>query len=302
MPKNVVFVIDKSGSMSGRKIQQVGPVAQNRALRTPRPFTLSAVVRQADPLPSPFGTVGRVALRSQGWPEPRAGPVPRADTMTSRLRQESKDASPRAHEPSGSPSEAVFPLPDQTREALIKILDDLSPRDQFNLIVFSTEATQWRPSLVPASAENVNEARSFAAGIQALGGKFFCGPAGWGLPGLLAGGHLESVCSSGTNINDAMLVAVQLLDSSNQEERLPDGSVSLIILLTDGDPTVGEGPACDSRTRCMGRRLGLHLGLLWDLGRERGSVRPLGSEVPELFIEQITVFSPSSQTPGSRGD
>ncbi|XP_011813628.1 PREDICTED: inter-alpha-trypsin inhibitor heavy chain H4 isoform X1 [Colobus angolensis palliatus] len=122
MPKNVVFVIDKSGSMSGRKIQQ-------------------------------------------------------------------------------------------TREALIKILDDLSPRDQFNLIVFSTEATQWRPSLVPASAENVNKARSFAAGIQALGG---------------------------TNINDAMLMAVQLLDSSNQEERLPDGSVSLIILLTDGDPTVGE--------------------------------------------------------------
>ncbi|XP_033065984.1 inter-alpha-trypsin inhibitor heavy chain H4 isoform X3 [Trachypithecus francoisi] len=122
MPKNVVFVIDKSGSMSGRKIQQ-------------------------------------------------------------------------------------------TREALIKILDDLSPRDQFNLIVFSTEATQWRPSLVPASAENVNKARSFAASIQALGG---------------------------TNINDAMLMAVQLLDSSNQEERLPDRSVSLIILLTDGDPTVGE--------------------------------------------------------------
>ncbi|XP_055130073.2 inter-alpha-trypsin inhibitor heavy chain H4 isoform X2 [Symphalangus syndactylus] len=122
MPKNVVFVIDKSGSMSGRKIQQ-------------------------------------------------------------------------------------------TREALIKILDDLSPRDQFNLIVFSTEAIQWRPSLVPASAENVNKARSFAASIQALGG---------------------------TNINDAMLMAVQLLDSSNQEERLPDGSVSLIILLTDGDPTVGE--------------------------------------------------------------
>ncbi|XP_054537959.1 inter-alpha-trypsin inhibitor heavy chain H4 isoform X5 [Pan troglodytes] len=101
----------------------------------------------------------------------------------------------------------------QTREALIKILDDLSPRDQFNLIVFSTEASQWRPSLVPASAENVNKARSFAVGIQALGG---------------------------TNINDAMLMAVQLLDSSNQEEQLPEGSVSLIILLTDGDPTVGE--------------------------------------------------------------
>nr|XP_012316136.1 inter-alpha-trypsin inhibitor heavy chain H4 [Aotus nancymaae] len=101
----------------------------------------------------------------------------------------------------------------QTREALIKILDDLSPRDQFNLITFSSEATQWNPSLVPASAENVNKARSFAAGIHALGG---------------------------TNINDAVLMAVQLLDRSNREERLPTWSVSLIILLTDGDPTVGE--------------------------------------------------------------
>ncbi|XP_008053179.1 inter-alpha-trypsin inhibitor heavy chain H4 [Carlito syrichta] len=122
MPKNVVFVIDKSGSMSGRKIQQ-------------------------------------------------------------------------------------------TRKALIKILDDLSPRDQFNLIIFNEGATQWEPSLVPASAENVNKARSFAAHIQAHGG---------------------------TNINDAMVMAVQLLEDSNQKELLPSGSVSLILLLTDGDPTVGE--------------------------------------------------------------
>uniref|UniRef100_M3YZC0 Inter-alpha-trypsin inhibitor heavy chain 4 n=1 Tax=Mustela putorius furo TaxID=9669 RepID=M3YZC0_MUSPF len=101
----------------------------------------------------------------------------------------------------------------QTREALIKILDDLSPNDQFNLVSFSGDVTQWRPSLVPASAENVNQARSYATGIQAQGG---------------------------TNINDAMLMAVQLLDSANQQELLPEGSVSLIILLTDGDPTMGE--------------------------------------------------------------
>lgn len=28
IPKNVIFVIDKSGSMSGKKIQQVGPMGQ----------------------------------------------------------------------------------------------------------------------------------------------------------------------------------------------------------------------------------------------------------------------------------
>nr|XP_019579846.1 PREDICTED: inter-alpha-trypsin inhibitor heavy chain H4 isoform X2 [Rhinolophus sinicus] len=101
----------------------------------------------------------------------------------------------------------------QTREALIKILDDLSPKDQFNLVSFSGVATQWMPSLMPASAENVEKARSYASDIQARGG---------------------------TNINSAMLMAVQLLDEANRKEQLPVGSVSLIILLTDGDPTVGE--------------------------------------------------------------
>uniref|UniRef100_A0A8C2UWW8 Inter-alpha-trypsin inhibitor heavy chain 4 n=1 Tax=Chinchilla lanigera TaxID=34839 RepID=A0A8C2UWW8_CHILA len=101
----------------------------------------------------------------------------------------------------------------QTREALIKILSDLSPKDQFNIIVFSGEATQWKPSLVPASEENVGMAKGYAATIQANGG---------------------------TNINDAILMAVQLLESSNRAELLSAGSVSLIILLTDGEPTVGE--------------------------------------------------------------
>ncbi|XP_037654104.1 inter-alpha-trypsin inhibitor heavy chain H4 [Choloepus didactylus] len=101
----------------------------------------------------------------------------------------------------------------QTREALMKILDDLNPKDQFNLIIFSSEATQWKPSLLPASAENVNEAKNYAASIQARGG---------------------------TNINQAVLNAVKLLEESNRAELLPSGSVALIILLTDGDPTVGE--------------------------------------------------------------
>nr|KAF6310583.1 inter-alpha-trypsin inhibitor heavy chain 4 [Myotis myotis] len=101
----------------------------------------------------------------------------------------------------------------QTREALIKILEDLRPEDHFNLISFSSEASQWKPSLVPASTQNVEEAKKYANSIQARGG---------------------------TNINDAMLLAVLLLDIATREEQLPSGSVSLLLLLTDGDPTVGE--------------------------------------------------------------
>lgn len=101
----------------------------------------------------------------------------------------------------------------QTREALIKILKDLSTQDQFNIIVFSGEANQWEQSLVPATEENLNRAVSYASKIHAQGA---------------------------TNINRAVLLAVELLDRSNQAELLPSKSVSLIILLTDGEPTVGE--------------------------------------------------------------
>lgn len=41
IPKNVIFVIDKSGSMQGKKIQQVG--------HTSRRLTPSSLVQQADP-------------------------------------------------------------------------------------------------------------------------------------------------------------------------------------------------------------------------------------------------------------
>lgn len=65
-------------------------------------------------------------------------------------------------------------------------MDDLGPKDQFNLVCFNEEATQWKPSLVPASAENMKEARNFAAGIMARGGESLCSPVGWGLLGYRA--------------------------------------------------------------------------------------------------------------------
>jgi len=41
----------------------------------------------------------------------------------------------------------------------------------------------------------------------------------------------------GTDINRALLTAMSVLDKA---ERLPERSVSMIILLTDGQPTSGE--------------------------------------------------------------
>ncbi|KAJ7316752.1 hypothetical protein JRQ81_002914 [Phrynocephalus forsythii] len=101
----------------------------------------------------------------------------------------------------------------QTREALEKILGDLNPEDHFNLVVFSSSVTEWQPSLLKATEENVELAKQYVRTISAQGA---------------------------TDINDALLTAIQSLDKATSAEILPEESVSMIMLLTDGQPTVGE--------------------------------------------------------------
>ncbi|NXX73435.1 ITIH4 inhibitor, partial [Urocolius indicus] len=99
---------------------------------------------------------------------------------------------------------------EQTRDALSKILQDLRPQDHFGLITFNSKVMEWKSSLLKATAENVASASGFVQTLSASGG---------------------------TDINRALLTAVSVLDEA---ERLPERSVSMIILLTDGQPTAGE--------------------------------------------------------------
>ncbi|KAM9276990.1 inter-alpha-trypsin inhibitor heavy chain H4-like [Morus bassanus] len=99
---------------------------------------------------------------------------------------------------------------EQTRDALLKILQDLRPEDHFSFITFNSKVVEWRSSLLQATAENVASAAGFVQTFSASGG---------------------------TDINRALLNAVSVLDKA---ERLPEQSVSMIILLTDGQPTSGE--------------------------------------------------------------
>ncbi|NXW91030.1 ITIH4 inhibitor, partial [Alopecoenas beccarii] len=99
---------------------------------------------------------------------------------------------------------------EQTRAALLKILQDLHPEDHFSFITFNSKVVEWKSSLLQATAENVASATGFMRTLSASGG---------------------------TDINRALLTAVSLLDKT---EKLPERSVSMIILLTDGQPTSGE--------------------------------------------------------------
>uniref|UniRef100_A0A4W5PW62 Inter-alpha-trypsin inhibitor heavy chain H3-like n=1 Tax=Hucho hucho TaxID=62062 RepID=A0A4W5PW62_9TELE len=97
---------------------------------------------------------------------------------------------------------------EQTREALLKILGDLAEDDHFGLITFDSSVSTWRKELLPANQDNLEAAKSFARHIHERGA---------------------------TDINAAVLEGTAMLNRHPH-----DGSVSLLILLTDGDPTTGE--------------------------------------------------------------
>uniref|UniRef100_A0A3B4ULR2 Inter-alpha-trypsin inhibitor heavy chain 3b, tandem duplicate 2 n=1 Tax=Seriola dumerili TaxID=41447 RepID=A0A3B4ULR2_SERDU len=95
----------------------------------------------------------------------------------------------------------------QTRIALIHILNDLAEDDYFGLITFDGSVSHWRRELVQASKKNLNSAKKFAQGITDRGA---------------------------TDINEAVLEGARMLNAHPRE-----GSASILILLTDGDPTSG---------------------------------------------------------------
>ncbi|XP_022538293.2 inter-alpha-trypsin inhibitor heavy chain H3 isoform X2 [Astyanax mexicanus] len=96
----------------------------------------------------------------------------------------------------------------QTRQALLKILGDLSAEDHFGLISFDSQVDVWKDGLVQASESNLETAKEFVRNIVDRGA---------------------------TDINDAVMKGVRMINRHPQE-----GSTSILILLTDGDPTSGE--------------------------------------------------------------
>ncbi|XP_070759213.1 inter-alpha-trypsin inhibitor heavy chain H3-like [Enoplosus armatus] len=96
----------------------------------------------------------------------------------------------------------------QTRIALIHILNDLAEDDFFGLITFNSDIFHWKRELVQANKENLDSAKTFAREIKDRGA---------------------------TDINGAVLEGASMLNAHPRE-----GSASILILLTDGDPTTGE--------------------------------------------------------------
>ncbi|NWV04968.1 ITIH3 inhibitor, partial [Ptilonorhynchus violaceus] len=101
---------------------------------------------------------------------------------------------------------------EQTKEALLKILDDIKEDDFFNFILFDSEVSTWKDTLIKATPENLDEARKFVRLISADGM---------------------------TNLHGGLMRGIDILNAAHEENLVPKRSASIIIMLTDGYPNVG---------------------------------------------------------------
>ncbi|XP_036386329.1 inter-alpha-trypsin inhibitor heavy chain H3-like isoform X2 [Megalops cyprinoides] len=100
---------------------------------------------------------------------------------------------------------------EQTREALLKILGDIPEEDHFGLITFDDQVMPWKNDLVPATPDYLAAAKAFVREIRDRGS---------------------------TDINAALLEGVRMLNKVKETQPQRRTS-SILILLTDGDPTSG---------------------------------------------------------------
>ncbi|XP_074527146.1 inter-alpha-trypsin inhibitor heavy chain H3-like [Halichoeres trimaculatus] len=101
----------------------------------------------------------------------------------------------------------------QTREAMQAILKELPEEDHFSIVLFGSSTDAWRDSLQKANVDNINDALQYAKNIAIEGS---------------------------TNMNDGLVRAARMLVKDRQEKRIPERSIDMIILLTDGMPDGGR--------------------------------------------------------------
>jgi len=94
---------------------------------------------------------------------------------------------------------------DQVRAAALRMLLRLGPEESFNLIAYDQAVEAFSPTAVPVSRTTVDQAREWLDALEPRGG---------------------------TNIHDALLEALRQPPTR--------GALPVVVLLTDGLPTVGE--------------------------------------------------------------
>ncbi|XP_033120412.1 inter-alpha-trypsin inhibitor heavy chain H3-like [Anneissia japonica] len=100
----------------------------------------------------------------------------------------------------------------QTKEAMYTILGDLRDIDYFNIVTFTVSTNHWKNTLQQATPENVRQAKNFVSCLAAGGG---------------------------TDLHESLIDGVRLLDRLTENATDSMHGISMLIMLTDGQPTSG---------------------------------------------------------------
>ncbi|KAM3915743.1 inter-alpha-trypsin inhibitor heavy chain H3-like [Leptodactylus fuscus] len=100
----------------------------------------------------------------------------------------------------------------QTYEAFTKILEEMPQEDYIGILIFDDKVDYWKKNLVRASPKNIKKAKEFVEKMTARGG---------------------------TDINKALLTAAKILTNATINNALHPKSASMILFLSDGEPTSG---------------------------------------------------------------
>ncbi|XP_038054008.1 inter-alpha-trypsin inhibitor heavy chain H4-like [Patiria miniata] len=141
----------------------------------------------------------------------------------------------------------------QTKEAMDTILSDLRKKDEFGIITFSSSTRAWRSRMVPANKANIESAKDGIQGLHARGG---------------------------TNLHRGIVDAIEMLQDAQNNDLSTVGKFYLIIVLTDGMPTVGQLTEPHAISRDIRRRLDGRFSLFC-LG--------FGDNVDYTFLEQLSL-------------
>ena len=145
---------------------------------------------------------------------------------------------------------------DQAKSAIRQALSALRARDRFRLIAFSSGVRQFREGFTAAAESELADARRFVDDLQATGG---------------------------TNLEGAIETALAMPAESDR--------LAMVILLTDGIPSVGEQA-----------RPGLRQGAAAHIGRARIFTVGVGHDVNTYLLDRLAVDGHGSATyvaPGS---
>lgn len=89
----------------------------------------------------------------------------------------------------------------------------MRPVDNFDLVLFGSQVQSWKGSLVPASNANLQAAQDFVRRFSLAGA---------------------------TNLNGGLLRGIEILNKAQGSHPELSSPASILIMLTDGEPTEGE--------------------------------------------------------------